>query len=97
MLGTGEHLAVGALRQLVAGPNAQVGPLVLKLVLHGLAVEPGFGGGRDALLAQRGEHVIAAGRLAPGEVTTQLAPLDDAPAALRRHALGGDTKTILVA
>jgi alcohol dehydrogenase len=35
-------------------------------------------------------------RLAPEQVTTQLAPLDDAPMALRRHAIGEDTKTILV-
>jgi alcohol dehydrogenase len=35
-------------------------------------------------------------RLAPEQVTTQLAPMDSAPAAVRRHATGEDTKTILV-
>ena len=40
--------------------------------------------------------LMADGRLAPEAVTTQLASLDDAPRALRRHATGEDTKTILV-
>jgi alcohol dehydrogenase len=40
--------------------------------------------------------LMADGRLAPEHVTTQLAPIDDAPRALRRHALGGETKTVLV-
>jgi hypothetical protein len=35
-------------------------------------------------------------RLAAEQVTTQLAPLDNAPRGLRRHAIGEDTKTILV-
>lgn len=39
---------------------------------------------------------MAQGRLAPELVTTQLAALDDAPRALHRHAIGEDTKTILV-
>ena len=41
-------------------------------------------------------ELMAQARLAPEQVTTQLAPLDDAPSALRRHAVGEDTKTILV-
>jgi alcohol dehydrogenase len=41
-------------------------------------------------------ELMAQGRLAPEQVTTQLAPLDDAPLALRRHAVGEDTKTVLV-
>jgi alcohol dehydrogenase len=36
------------------------------------------------------------GRLQPERVTTQLASLDDAPRVLRRHAVGEDTKTVLV-
>jgi alcohol dehydrogenase len=39
--------------------------------------------------------LMADGRLAPERVTTQLAALDDAPRALRRHAEGEETKTIL--
>jgi alcohol dehydrogenase len=40
--------------------------------------------------------LMAQGRLAPELVTTQLAGLDDAPRALHQHAIGEDTKTILV-
>jgi alcohol dehydrogenase len=40
--------------------------------------------------------LMVQGRLAPELVTTQLAPLDEAPLALHRHAIGEDTKTILV-
>jgi alcohol dehydrogenase len=39
--------------------------------------------------------LIVAGRLAPQAVTTHLAPLDDAPRALREHVSGEATKTIL--
>jgi alcohol dehydrogenase len=42
-------------------------------------------------------QLMTDGRLAPELVTTQLAALDDAPRALRRHALGEDAKTVLVA
>jgi alcohol dehydrogenase len=41
-------------------------------------------------------ELMAQARLAPELVTTQVAALDDAPHAVRRHALGADTKTILV-
>jgi alcohol dehydrogenase len=37
------------------------------------------------------------GRLRPELVTTHIAPLDDAPAALREHCLGGGVKTVLMA
>lgn len=41
--------------------------------------------------------LIANGRLSPQEVTTQTAPLDDAPAALREHLRAGAVKTVLTA
>ncbi len=37
------------------------------------------------------------GKLSPELVTSDLAPMDDAPQAIRRHVLGDATKTILVA
>ena len=40
--------------------------------------------------------LMAAGSLRPGDVTTSLGDLDDAPRALREHVLGDETKTILV-
>lgn len=40
--------------------------------------------------------LMSAGRLRPELVTTDVEPLDDAPAAIRRHVLGEATKTILV-
>jgi alcohol dehydrogenase len=40
--------------------------------------------------------LIADGRLRPGDVTTRLAPFEDAPTALRDHLTGTDTKTVLV-
>ena len=40
--------------------------------------------------------LMVAGSLRPGEVTTCLDGLDDAPRALREHALGAATKTILL-
>ncbi len=42
-------------------------------------------------------ELIAAGRLHPEVVTTCVAPLDDAPSALREHVLGGGVKTVLTA
>jgi alcohol dehydrogenase len=39
--------------------------------------------------------LVATGRLAPEQVTTDLAELDDAPRALAEHARGDATKTIL--
>ncbi|HYY22649.1 MAG TPA: hypothetical protein VE780_12295, partial [Thermoleophilaceae bacterium] len=41
--------------------------------------------------------LIVEGKLRPQEVTTTVAPLDDAPDVLREHYLGGGTKTILTA
>lgn len=41
--------------------------------------------------------LVTSGRLRPQDVTTCVAPLDDAPRALREHVLGDGTKTILVA
>jgi alcohol dehydrogenase len=41
--------------------------------------------------------LIASGRLHPEDVTTNVAPLDDAPSALHHHVFGQDTKTILTA
>jgi alcohol dehydrogenase len=41
-------------------------------------------------------ELMAAGRLRPGDVTTALGRLDEAPSALREHVLGDVTKTILV-
>jgi hypothetical protein len=35
--------------------------------------------------------------LRPELVTTHIAPLDDAPAALHEHCLGGGVKTVLMA
>ncbi len=40
-------------------------------------------------------ELILDGRLRPGEVPTVVAPLDDAPSALREHFLAGGPKTIL--
>jgi alcohol dehydrogenase len=40
--------------------------------------------------------LVSAGKLRPAEVTTTVASLDDAPRALREHALGQATKTVLV-
>jgi len=37
------------------------------------------------------------GRLHPEAVTTQVAPIDEAPAALDQHCRAGAVKTILVA
>jgi alcohol dehydrogenase len=37
------------------------------------------------------------GRLSPEQVTTDVAPIDEAPEAIRRHVLGDATKTVLVA
>jgi alcohol dehydrogenase len=42
-------------------------------------------------------ELMTTGRLAPERVTTQLAPIDDAVAALGRHIRGSSTKTILFA
>ncbi len=42
-------------------------------------------------------ELIADGRLRPELVTTNVAPLDDAPRALREHCLCGATKTVLMA
>lgn len=42
-------------------------------------------------------ELIASGRLRPETVTTCVAALDDAPAALREHFLGGGVKTVLTA
>lgn len=41
-------------------------------------------------------ELMTTGRLRPERVTTQLAPVDDAVAALDHHLRGGSTKTILV-
>ncbi len=41
-------------------------------------------------------ELIGAGKLRPELVSTDLAPLDDAPAAITRHIHGQATKTILV-
>jgi alcohol dehydrogenase len=41
-------------------------------------------------------ELVSSGKLRPELVTTDLASLDDAPRALRDHALGEATKTILV-
>jgi alcohol dehydrogenase len=40
--------------------------------------------------------LVAAGKLDAAAVTTVLAPLDDAPRALREHTVGEATKTVLV-
>jgi alcohol dehydrogenase len=40
--------------------------------------------------------LVAAGKIRPAEVTTVVAPLDDAPRALREHVVGEATKTVLV-
>ena len=42
-------------------------------------------------------ELIASERLHPETVTTCVAPLDDAPQALREHFLGGGVKTVLTA
>jgi alcohol dehydrogenase len=42
-------------------------------------------------------ELMADGRLRPELVTTNVAPLDDAPRALRQHCLCGGTKTVLTA
>jgi alcohol dehydrogenase len=39
--------------------------------------------------------LIAEGKLAPERVTTVLAPMDDAAAALNDHLRGGSTKTVV--
>jgi alcohol dehydrogenase len=41
-------------------------------------------------------ELIREGRLSPERVTTCVAPLDDAPSALREHFLGGGVKTVLI-
>jgi hypothetical protein len=40
---------------------------------------------------------MAAGRLAPERVTTAIAPMDEAEAALTAHLRGASTKTIITA
>jgi alcohol dehydrogenase len=42
-------------------------------------------------------QLMADGRLRPELVTTNVAPLDDAPRALREHCLCGGVKTVLMA
>ena len=42
-------------------------------------------------------ELMAQGSLPAGDVVTAVAPLDDAPAALREHVLGGGIKTVLTA
>jgi alcohol dehydrogenase len=42
-------------------------------------------------------ELMTDGRLRPELVTAAIAPLDDAPAALREHVLGGGVKTVLTA
>ncbi len=42
-------------------------------------------------------ELMQSGHFAPGDVVTNVAPLDEAPAALREHVLSGATKTVLVA
>jgi threonine dehydrogenase-like Zn-dependent dehydrogenase len=42
-------------------------------------------------------QLMQMGKLSPELVTSELAPMDDAPRAIRRHVLGDATKTILVA
>jgi alcohol dehydrogenase len=42
-------------------------------------------------------ELMSDGRLRPELVTTALAPLDDAPNALREHCMGGGVKTVLMA
>jgi alcohol dehydrogenase len=42
-------------------------------------------------------ELIASGRLHPETVTTCVAPLEEAPQALREHFLGGGVKTVLTA
>jgi alcohol dehydrogenase len=37
------------------------------------------------------------GKLSPELVTSDVAPMDEAPQAIKRHVLGDATKTILVA
>jgi alcohol dehydrogenase len=41
-------------------------------------------------------ELIVQGKIEPERVTTDLAPIDDAPAAICRHVLGDATKTVLV-
>jgi alcohol dehydrogenase len=41
-------------------------------------------------------ELMTAGKLRPEQVTTDLADMDDAPRAIKRHVLGDATKTILV-
>jgi alcohol dehydrogenase len=41
-------------------------------------------------------ELVASGAIDPAEVTTTIAPLDDAPRALREHVVGEATKTVLV-
>jgi alcohol dehydrogenase len=42
-------------------------------------------------------ELMVAGSLRPEDVVTAVAPLDDAPAALREHVFGGGVKTVLTA
>jgi alcohol dehydrogenase len=42
-------------------------------------------------------ELMQEGRLSPELVTTEVAPIDEAPQAIRRHVLGEATKTVLVA
>jgi len=42
-------------------------------------------------------ELMVSGKLAPQTVTTQIAPIDEAPAALARHCRSGAVKTILTA
>jgi threonine dehydrogenase-like Zn-dependent dehydrogenase len=42
-------------------------------------------------------ELMVQGALRPADVVTAVAPLDDAPAVLREHVLGGGVKTVLTA
>jgi alcohol dehydrogenase len=49
------------------------------------------------VLMPRVLELMAAGAVRAGEIVTAVAPLDDAPAVMREHVLGGGIKTVLTA
>jgi alcohol dehydrogenase len=67
------------------------------LLMYGRNVTLHFGRTNARALMPGVLELIVAGRLRPEAVTTCVAELDDAPAALREHFLGGGVKTVLTA
>ncbi|HTZ64058.1 MAG TPA: alcohol dehydrogenase catalytic domain-containing protein [Solirubrobacteraceae bacterium] len=68
---------------------------ILKMYVHRVSLHIGIPHARAIM--PRVLELIADGSLPAGEVVSMVAPLDDAPEALREHVFGGGVKTVLTA